>query len=157
MLENGKRPNGACHRQTWTWCRQDLMEWSCEETLGSAGCRTPNELQHSGPRQAGGQDGHRQPPPAAAEPNSTAAPIPPAGRRRWPGGGLPHNAPEGWMEEVTERAADVIKSDKSNQTDKPGQGFGAHVHSWEGHLPLSALCQTALWSECWPLFPCLYL
>lgn len=46
---------------------------------------------------------------------------------------------------------------QNKQTSIPEQGCGEHAHSWEGHLHLSALCQTVLWSKCWPLFPYLHL
>ncbi len=95
MLRENNLEEHVCHLRTWTWCREDPAGWSCEETPGSAGCHTLNELQHSGPQQAVGLDGPPPPPLAAAEPSSTAAPTPPAGRRWWPGEGPPRNLPAG--------------------------------------------------------------
>ena len=86
------------HFDTWTWCRGDPAGWSCEETPGSAGCHTLNELRHSGPRRAVGADERLPHPSAAADPSSTVAPTPPAGRRRWPGEEPPHNPSIGWRD-----------------------------------------------------------
>lgn len=84
---------------TWTWCRRDPAGWSWQETPGSAGCRTPRELRHTGPLRAEGPAWPPPPPLAAAEPSSIEAPTLPAGRRRWPGEGRPRSAPAGQQKE----------------------------------------------------------